>query len=168
MDALEALAILILAGAIIVLLYYYMQNNADFMNKMNRVKEYVPSSVQTKTEEEQIPTGGYDMAENVDANSSTSMGEKLKVKFKDIDMPNLNTDVFSKRIDTFLDEKSDELIKDWELATKKDLSTLEKRCDTAYRNVDELSKRFNEYREYTNERLASLDERLKKIEEDDE
>ncbi|MBZ9570922.1 hypothetical protein KQY27_05115 [Methanobrevibacter sp. TMH8] len=168
MDALEALAILILAGAIIVLLYYYMQNNADFMNKMNRVKDYVPSSVQTKTEEEQIPTGGYDMTENVDANSSTSMGEKLKVKFKDIDMPNLNTDVFSKRIDTFLDEKSDELIKDWELATKKDLSTLEKRCDTAYRNVDELSKRFNEYREYTNERLDSLDERIKKIEEDNE
>lgn len=168
MDALEALAILILAGAIIVLLYYYMQNNANFMNKMNKVKDYIPSSVQTNTEEEKIPTGGYSMAENADANSSTSMGEKIKVKFKDIDMPNLNTDVFSKRIDTFLDEKSDELIKDWELATKKDLATLEKRSDTAYRNVDELSKKFNEYREYTNGRLDSLDERLKKIEEDSE
>lgn len=165
MDALEVLAILILSGALIVLFYYYLQNNTEAMNK---VKNYVPSSIQTSGEEEKIPTGGYDMGENADANSSTSMGEKIKVRFKDIDMPNLNTDVFSKRIDTFLDEKSDELIRDWELATKEDLATLEKRCDAAYRNVDELSKRFNEYREYTNGRLDGFDKRLKNLEEDNE
>lgn len=165
MDALEALAILILAGAVIVLFYYYLQNNAEAMNK---VKGYMPSSIQTNGEEEQVPTGGYKMGENVDENSSTSMGEKIKVKFKDIDMPNLNTDVFSKRIDTFLDEKSDELIKDWELVTKDDMASLEKRCDAAYRNVDELSKRFNEYRQYTNGRLDRFDKRLKKLEEENE
>lgn len=164
MDALEALAILILAGAIIVLLYYYLQNNTEAMNK---VKSYVPSSIQTSREEEQVPTGGYNMGKNADSDSSTSMGEKLKVKFKDIDMPNLNTDVFSKRIDIFLDEKSDELIKDWELATKDDLASLEKRCDAASRDVDELAKRFSEYRQYTNGRLDGFDKRLKKLEEDD-
>jgi hypothetical protein len=164
MDALEALAILILAGAVIVLLYYYLQNNTEAMNKF---KEYIPSNVQNNNEEEQIPSGGSNMAQNVDADSSTSMGEKIKVRFKDIDMPNFNTDSFSKKIDSFLDEKSDELIKDWSLVTKNDINTLEKRCDTAYRNVDELTKRFNEYREYTNERLEKIDKRLEKLEEED-
>jgi len=164
MDALEVLAILILVGAIIVLLYYYLQNNADLMNK---VRTHVPSSAQGNFEEEKVP-GGLNMAENVDENPNTSMGEKLKVRFKDIDMPNLNTDVFSKRIDSFLDEKSDELIKDWELATKADVDILEKRCEVAYRNVDELAKRFNEYREYTNERMDHIDQRLKKLEEDND
>lgn len=164
MDALEVLAILILAGAIIVLLYYYLQNNADIMNK---VRTYVPSSVQSNIEEEKVP-GGLNMAENVNENSNTSMGEKIKVRFKDIDMPNLNTDVFSKRIDSFLDEKSDELIRDWKLATKDDVDILEKRCEVAYRNIDELAKRFNEYREYTNERIDHIDQRLKKLEEDND
>ena len=161
MDALEVLAILILAGAIIVLLYYYVQNNAGVMNK---VMDYVPSSVHNRDEEEKVPDM-LNFNENASANSNTSMGEKIKVKFKDIDIPNINTDVFSKKIDSFLDEKSDELIKDWELATKEDINTLEKRCDIAYRNVDDLSKRFDEYRDYTNDRLDNIDERLKKIEE---
>ena len=162
MDALEVLAILILAGAILILLYYYVQNNANIMNK---VRDYVPSSVSSRGEEEKIPDIiGFD--ENANGNSNTSMGEKIKVKFKDIDMPNINTDVFSKRIDSFLDEKSDELIKDWELATKEDINILEKRCEVAYENVDDLSKRFNEYKDYTNERLDNIDERLKKLEEE--
>ena len=90
MDVLEVLAILILAGAIIVLLYYYLQNNAELMNK---VRTYVPSSIQTNDEEEKVP-GTLNMAGNFNENN-TSMGEKLKVRFKDIDMPNINTDVFS-------------------------------------------------------------------------
>jgi hypothetical protein len=165
-DALEFLAVFILAGAVVVLLYYYLQNNADVSN---RIRDYIPSAVQNRSEEEKIPNGAFNMSNNGnEANSNTSMGEKIKVRFKDIDMPNINTDVFSKRIDAFLDEKSDDLIKGWELATKEDINVLEERCEVAYRNVDELAKRFNEYREYTNERLDSLDERLKKLEEEDE
>jgi len=163
MDVLEVLAILILAGAIIVLLYYYLQNNAELMNK---VRTYVPSSIQTNDEEEKVP-GTLNMAGNFNENN-TSMGEKLKVRFKDIDMPNINTDVFSKKVDSFLDEKSDELIKDWKLATKDDIDILEKRCEVAYMNVDDLAKRFNEYREYTNERIDHIDQRLKKLEEANE
>jgi len=164
MDALEALAIFILAGAIIVLLYYYLQNNPDLMDK---VKTHVPSSIQNHGEEEKVP-GSLNMVGNINDEPNTSMGDKIKVKFKDIDMPNFNTDVFSKKIDSFLDEKSDELIKDWKLATKDDIDILEKRCEVAYRNVDELAKRFNEYREYTNERMDHIDKRLKKLEEDNE
>lgn len=162
MNALEALAIFILAGAIIILLYYYLQNNTETMSKF---REYMPSAVQkNNVEEEKVPRGGLNMCQNVDEDSS-SMGEKLKVRFKDIDMPNFSTDNFSKKIDSFLDEKSDELIKDWSLATKDDLNLLEKRCEAAYRNADEITKRFNEYREYTNEKLDKIDERLKKLEE---
>jgi len=163
MDALEFLAIFILAGAIVVLLYYYLQNNADISN---RIRDYIPSPIQNQGEEEKVPDGLFSMSSNVNGNSNTSMGEKIKVRFKDIDMPNLNTDVFSKRIDSFLDERSDELIKGWQLATKDDINVLEKRCEVAYRNVDELAKRFNEYREYTNERLDHIDKRLKNLEED--
>ncbi|MEA4956516.1 hypothetical protein SDC9_07649 [bioreactor metagenome] len=164
MDALEALAILILAGAIIVLLYYYLQNNAEAMGK---VKEYIPSNIQNKNEGEQVPTGGVNMAQNANSDSNTSMGEKLKVKFKDIDMPNISTDSFSKKIDSFLDEKSDELIKDWSLATKEDINVLEKRYELVSMGVDELTKRFNEYREFTNERLESIDKRLNKLEDEE-
>ena len=35
-------------------------------------------------------------------------------------------------------------------------------------NVDDLAKRFNEYREYTNERIDHIDQRLKKLEEANE
>jgi len=164
MDILEVLAIIILAGAILVLLYYYLQNNPDLMDK---VRTHVPSSIQSSGEEEKIP-GSLNMAENVNDNPNASMGEKIKVKFKDIDMPNFNTDIFSKKVDSFLDEKSDELIKDWKLATKDDIDILEKRCEVAYRNVDELAKRFNEYREYTNERIDHIDKRLKKLEENND
>ena len=164
MDALEFLAIFILAGAIVVLLYYYLKNNADISNK---IRDYIPSAVQNQGEEEKVPNGVFNMSINGDENSNTSMGEKIKVRFKDIDMPNINTDVFSKKIDSFLDEKSDELIKGWQLATKDDVDILEKRCEVAYRNVDELAKRFNEYREYTNERLDHIDKRLKKLEEEE-
>jgi len=163
-DALEFLAIFILAGAIVVLLYYYLKNNADISNK---IRDYIPSAVQNQGEEEKVPNGVFNMSINGDENSNTSMGEKIKVRFKDIDMPNINTDVFSKKIDSFLDEKSDELIKGWQLATKDDVDILEKRCEVAYRNVDELAKRFNEYREYTNERLDHIDKRLKKLEEEE-
>jgi len=165
MDFLEILAILILAGAVIVLLYYYLQNNTDFMNKFG---DYIPSSIQNTGEKEKFPGEGLNMSGNTRENASTSMGEKIKVKFKDIDMPNINTDVFSKKVDSFLNEKSDELIKDWELATKEDINTLEKRCEIACKNIDDLNKRFNEYREYTNERLDYVNQRLKKLEEDKE
>ena len=164
MDAVELLAIFILAGAVVVLLYYYLQNNADVTHK---IRTYMPAGVQNHGEEEKVPDGAFNMSSNANEDSSnTSMGEKIKVRFKDIDMPNINTDVFSKRIDAFLDEKSEDLIKGWELATKEDINALEERCDVAYRNVDEITKRFNEYREYTNERLDSIDKRLKKLEEE--
>ncbi|KZX15448.1 hypothetical protein MBCUT_15360 [Methanobrevibacter cuticularis] len=160
MDAMELLAILILAGAVIILLYYYIQNNAVAADK---IRTYIPSIANNGNESEQMPSGGVTMDENT---TNSSVGEKIKVKFKDIDMPNFNTDSFSKKIDAFLDSKSDDLIKDWSLATKNDISDLEKRWDSVKLDINQLEKRFNEYRDYTNERIDKIDERLKKIEEE--
>ena len=73
--------------------------------------------------------------------SVSGMGEKIKDKVTGSD----STDDLSKRIDEFLNEKSDQLIKDWELATKNDISDLEK----VYKCFNGL----NKYKGQTNEKL---------------
>ena len=161
MEAIELLAILVLVGAILTLIYYYVQNNSEALTK---VKTYIPNVTPDGNASEQISLGGKNMDEN---NENISVGDKLKVRFKDIDMPTINTDSFSKKIDAFLDGKSDELIEDWSLATKNDVDALEKRCEVAYKNIDALEKRFKEFKNYTNEKIENLDERLKKLEEED-
>lgn len=160
MEAIELLAILILAGAILVLIYYYIQNNSEALTK---VKTYIPNITPDGDVSEQLSLEGKKIA---GSSGNISVGDKLKVKFKDIDMPSINTDSFSKKIDTFLDGKSDELIKDWSLATKNDVDALEKRCEVAYRNIDDLDRRFKEFRNYTNERIDRIDKRLKKLEDE--
>lgn len=159
MDVIELLAFLILAGAIVVLVYYYLQNNSEALTK---VKTYIPN-ITPEGSVSEVSLGGKKMPEG---SENISVGDKLKVKFKDIDMPSINTDSFSKKIDAFLDGKSDELIKDWSLATKNDVDVLEKRCEVVYRNIDDLERRFKEFRNYTNERIKHIDERLKKLEDE--
>jgi archaellum component FlaC len=61
---------------------------------------------------------------------------------------------------------SDRLIKDWELATKSDVNDLEKKYGKVSRDIDDLEKRFNEYRGYANKKFETIEERLKKVEED--
>jgi flagellar motility protein MotE (MotC chaperone) len=161
MDFLELLAILIFIGAIVVLLYYYIQNNSEALTK---VRTYIPNVTPDGHTSEYVSSRNKKTSEN---DENVSVGDKLKDRFKDIDMPSINTDSFSKKIDAFLDGKSDELIKDWSLATKDDVDTLEKRCEVAYKNIDDLEKRFKEYKNYTNDRIDNLDDRLKKLEDED-
>ena len=66
-------------------------------------------------------------------------------------MSGINTDVFSKKLDAFLDEKSDELIKDWSLATTKDLDELESKFTKTTDSVDELEKSFDEFKKSSEE-----------------
>jgi hypothetical protein len=75
-----------------------------------------------------------------------------------------NTDTFSNKIDLFLDEKSDQLIKDWELATKDDILDIEKRYDQVSSDMGKLESDFNVYRGSTNEKLKKIGERLDKLE----
>ena len=94
------------------------------------------------------------------------MGDKIKYTFKDIDKSYANTtDAFSKRLDSFLDERSEELIENWSLVTTDDLSSLEERYANAFDSIDALEKRFNEFTNATDAKIEDLDKRLKALEE---
>ena len=63
------------------------------------------------------------------------VSEKIKGTVKGVPK---STDVLSSKIELFLDDKSDQLIKDWELATKNDVIDLEKRYSKVSRDLGEL------------------------------
>ena len=170
MDAMEAVAIIILILAIVVLVYYYLLNSPATMNKL---RGYVPTTADAHMNE--ILGGsngdsGYDLSKEgeVQEENKNSMSKRIKVKLSDID---LNTDSFSNKIDTFLEEKSDELIKNWSLATTNDLEELESKFSETTANVDSLDKSFNEFKKSseefqkaTEEKLNDLDKRIESLE----
>ena len=158
MDPISLLAILVLAGAIVVLIYYYLENSSDvdmsaYKAQVHDLGGYIGGNDTMHVASEKVSGVGEKVSD---------MGDKIRVKVREVPK---NTDVLSNKIDAFLDEKSDELIKDWELATKTDIASLDKRMQSNTRQIGELEKRFNEYRSYTNKKLDSFDERLKKLEE---
>ncbi|MCZ3365887.1 MULTISPECIES: hypothetical protein [Methanobacterium] len=161
MGPLELFAILVLAGAIIVLLYYYLQETkgaslVGVRSSISQVGSKVSEGIHpnnTQTPEGEKKMSG--MSEKV-----SEMSEMLKGK---VNVP-ISTDSLSGRIDEFLDEQSDRLIKDWELATKSDVSTLEKKYNKVSRDIDDLERRFNEYRGHANKKFEHIEERLSKLE----
>lgn len=168
MGPLELFAILVLAGAIIVLLYYYLQETkstslvgvrSSISQMGSKVSEGIHINNNTTS---QTPEGDKKMSGVSERVSE--MSEMLKGK---VNVP-ISTDSLSGRIDEFLDEQSDRLIKDWELATKSDVSTLEKKYDKVSREIDDLERRFNEYRGHANKKFEHIEERLKKLEDKDE
>lgn len=161
MGPLELFAILVLAGAIIVLLYYYIQETrgaslvgvrSSIYEMGNKVSEGISQNNNQTSEGEGRMSG---VSEKV-----SEMGERLKGK---VTVP-ISTDSLSGRIDEFLDEQSDRLIKDWELATKSDVNTLEKKYSKVSRDIEDLEKRFNEYRGHANKKFEHIEERLQKLE----
>ena len=185
MTALELFAILVLAGAVIVLIYYYLLDMGFSFNRIrssnngsrtmgitesvsglgDKIKETGTKVKQTtvKTTNTGTKTEGGSMAGM--SERMAGMSERIKGKVKEVP---ISTDLLSNRIETFLDEQSDQLIKNWDLATKKDLSHLEKRFDKVSLDFGELEKRFNEYRGHTNKKLDHIDKRLKKLENPEE
>ncbi|WP_295620844.1 hypothetical protein [uncultured Methanobrevibacter sp.] len=154
MDYIELIAIIILIAAIVFLIYYYIQTANDgninvkevlkFSPKENNASSLVDDEIQEKK----------------------SMGDKIKYTFKDIDKSYANTtDAFSRRLDAFLDERSEELIESWSLVTTDDLSSLEERYTAAADSIDSLEKRFSEYTNTTDAKIEDLDKRLKALEE---
>ena len=155
MDYIELIAIIILIAAIVFLVYYYIQTAKDGNINIKEVLNFSP-----KKEETASVHLDDEMKEKV------SKVDKIKYTFKDIDKSYANTtDAFSKRLDSFLDERSEELIENWSLVTTDDLSTLEERYDTACNSIDALEKRFSEYTNTTDAKIEDLDKRLKALEE---
>ena len=168
MDATEIIAVIILIIAIVVLVYYYLLNSPSTIDK---IRGYVPTSADAHMDE---VLGGSpaDLVNNeADKEDSESMTKRIKVKLSDIDMSSLNTDAFSNKIDAFLDAKSDELIKDWSLATTDDLEDLQVKFSETTNNVDELEKDYmefkkssEEFQKATQDKLDDLDKRIESLE----
>jgi peptidoglycan hydrolase CwlO-like protein len=169
MDATEAIAVIILIVAIVILVYYYLLNSPSTVNKL---RSYVPTSADAHMDEVLggNPADLTEEAPDVDEESE-SMTKRIKVKLSDIDMSGLNTDAFSNKIDAFLDAKSDELIKDWSLATTDDLEDLQNKFSETTGNVDALEKDYKEFKKsseefqkVTAEKLEDLDKRIESLE----
>ena len=166
----EIVAVIILIVAIIVLVYYYLLNSPDTMDKL---RNYVPTSADAHMDEVLGKSSDYDLTkeETDDNQDSESMGKRIKVKLSDIDMSSLKSDAFSHKIDAFLDQKSDQLIKDWSLATTNDLEELQSKFSETTTNVDNLEKSFDEFKKSseefqkaTEEKLDDLDKRIESLE----
>ena len=133
MDIIELIAVIILVAAIVFLVYYYVQTVNNGSINIKEVLKFSPKkddNINSLVDEE--------------IQEKKSMGDKIKYTFKDIDKSYANTtDAFSRRLDSFLDERSEELIE----------------------SIDSLEKRFAEFTNATDAKIEDLDKRLKALEE---
>lgn len=173
MGPIDVVAIVILIVAILVLVYYYLQNNPASVQKLHN---YVPATADPHMGEILQNDSDYDdlsrEKDTVEESKEESMSKRIKIKLSDIDMSGLNTDAFSNKIDAFLDEKSEELIQSWSLATTNDLKDLEDRFDKTTQSVDDLEKSFKKFKKSskafqkeTEEKLEEIDKRIKSLED---
>lgn len=95
----------------------------------------------------------------------SGMGDSLKGKVKEV---SINTDSLSGKIDEYLNERSDQLIEDWELATKSDVGELEKKYSKVASDIDDLERRFNEYSGHANKKFEHIEQRLTALEGEEE
>lgn len=168
MDAIEAVAVIILVVAILVLVYYYLLNSPKTMDK---IKSFVPATADAHMSEVLGDNADYANLNKEAEKESESVTKRIKVKLSDIDMSGISTDAFSNKLDAFLDEKSDELIKDWSLATTNDLDDLEAKFMETSKSVDALDKDYQEFKksskefqEATEEKLNEIDKRIEALE----
>lgn len=168
MDIIEIVAILILIVAIIILVYYYLLNSPSTVDKL---RDFMPESADAHMDEI-LGKNNKSTSEYEDlSKEEESMGQRIKVKLSDIDGSTINTSAFSQKLDAFLDQKSDQLIKEWSLVTMNDLDDLQVKFDETTNNVDTLEKSFNEFKQTseefqkaTEERLGDLDKRIDSLE----
>lgn len=95
----------------------------------------------------------------------SGLGEKIKGTVKSVPKSaSKSTDDLSLKIDDYLDEKSNQLIVDWELATNNDIENIEKKYTKVAQDLSTLDSNFNEYRDETNKKIKKIEERLEKLE----
>jgi len=95
----------------------------------------------------------------------SGIGEKIKGTVKSVPKSACkSTDDLSMKIDDYLDEKSNQLIVDWELATNSDIENIEKKYTRVSQDLSTLDSNFSEYRDETNEKIKKIEERLEKLE----
>ncbi len=109
-------------------------------------------------------SGEGSMMEGVSEKVS-GVGDKIKGTVKGVSKSTTeSTDELSTKIDNFLNEKSSQIIKDWELATQTDIKNIEMKYNKVSRDLGNLDSQFNEHREDSNKKFKKIEERLNKIE----
>lgn len=147
MDAATILAIVILVIAILILVYYYLQstNNQVYQNIHAQA-----AGITTRVGQEEYISNLSD--------KMNDFSGKIKDRVQDDEDEDhiSKTDVISKKISQFIDEQSEQVIEDWDLATNKDL-------DVVIEKYDLLEKELNDYKENNDNRVDALESRLDDI-----
>ncbi len=150
MDSATILAIIILVIAILILIYYYLQstNNPIYQNIHAQAAGFSSR------------VGQEEYVANISDKLSDFSG-KVKDRVQDDEENDhvSKTDLISKKIDQFINEQSEQVINDWDLATHKDLNDIMKQFDI-------LEKDLNDYKENNDNRVDILEERLNRIDEE--
>ncbi len=95
----------------------------------------------------------------------SGIGEKIKGTVKGVSKTDTeDTDDLSIKIDEYLDEKSSQIIEDWELATQGDLAEIEKKYSKVASDLTTLDTRFSDHRTETNQKIKKIEDRLEKLE----
>jgi SMC interacting uncharacterized protein involved in chromosome segregation len=157
----------------------------------DRIRSNIPgteSTKEVKIDEEATESGGRGVSEtmsginekarsafsgatdkiNIDRSSMegvtekvSGLGEKVKGTVKGVPT---KSDELSERIDSFLEERKDQIIKDWELTTKTDVSDLEKRYQKLSTDMHKIDSNFNEFKASSNKKFKDIEDRLDKLE----
>lgn len=149
MEPATTLAIIILVVAILILLYYYLEstNNPVYQDIHDRA-----SGFSSRVGQEEYITNITDRV--------NEFSDKFKDRVQDDKEEHVSkTDIMSKKITQFIDEQSEQVIEDWDLATKKDL-------DSILEKYENLQLELNSYKETNDTRVSDLEERVNKIDEE--
>lgn len=150
MEPATTLAIIILIIAILILVYYYLQttNNPVYQSIHSQA-----SGITSKVAQEEYVTNFSEKVNDINTKI------KDKIQTEEDKEHHSKTDIISKKIDQFIDEQSEQVINDWDLVTHKDLNQIIEKYDT-------LQEDLNTYKETNDNKVANLEERVNKIDEE--
>jgi hypothetical protein len=191
MTPLETLLIFIFVVIVIILLYSYLQNNRNLdIRRVRTDATNLGGKVYDEASNlgEKVQVGASNLGEKMSGEDSMSgMSEKINVsgvtekvsgvgeslsgmgeKIKDKVGSSNSADDLNDRIDQFLNEQSDRIIKDWELSTKKDLGDLEQKYSKVAKDLGKLKNNFDDHSKKTDEKIKTIEERLDKLENPEE
>lgn len=163
MNTVDGLVILILLVAVMILAYSFLKTKG--MLNLKDLNPNIPNfHSKSETESIHITPDGEETKESRFVKVNESLHDvtgKAKSTYKS------STDTLTSKIDAFLDEKSDVLIKDWELATNKDINTLDEKFIQTSEKIESLDERFQKYMNDNNERVDALEKRVAVLEIDE-
>ncbi|HIJ15010.1 MAG TPA: hypothetical protein HA277_01230 [Methanosphaera sp.] len=149
MEPATTLAIIILVVAILILLYYYLESTKNPVYQ--DIHERASGLSQRVGQEEYIS--------NI-TGKVNEFSDKFKDRVQDDEEDHVSkTDIMSKKISQFIDEQSEQVIEDWDLATNKDLDKVLEKYET-------LKTDLYTYQETNDTRVSDLEERVDKIDEE--